>query len=114
MTESDSPSPAFLPSAPARMRIGAIERRIAAIRWTMKKACAAAPVDASTVTRAKQGAETRNSKLVAIEAAVAAEEIRLRDYLMAVHPPVQAGPAPDVPGKPANGFAGDTVQVGAR
>jgi hypothetical protein len=64
--------------------------RSEAIRWPVRDLAQAAGLPKDTVARAlgrtKAATDPRTSTVVKIEAAIAAEELRLRDYLTLLHP----------------------------
>jgi transcriptional regulator with XRE-family HTH domain len=60
--------------------------RVSALRFPHSELAKAAGLDKNTVTRALKGRSILSGSLQKIEAVVAADEIRLRDYLLARHP----------------------------
>lgn len=69
------------------MRPETIRERAARIRWRNKAIAEASALSEMTIGRTLSGATSPNmTTLDQIEAAIVAEELRLRDYLLALHP----------------------------
>jgi hypothetical protein len=63
-----------------------LEARATAIRLQKRELAASCGLNKNTITNVFRGLGARTDTLKAIDAAIGAEEIRLRDHLVSLHP----------------------------